>query len=146
MKIKLTNEYYNIQSDFIEKLKELETESVQLEVEIDRLKEEKAELLAGIVECERQILLWERKIQLEKEMQETLDPNYGHSEITERKKEIHIMELRLKELQKKQEDLINEIEQAVYKRESIQLKYSNKEKVNKYKGGGASKPKIKRHI
>ena len=79
-------------------------------------------------------------------MQETLDPNYGHSEITERKKEIHIMELRLKELQKKQEDLINEIEQAVYKRESIQLKYSNKEKVNKYKGGGASKPKIKRHI
>lgn len=43
-------------------------------------------------------------------MQETLDPNYGHSEITERKKEIHIMELRLKELQKKQEDLINEIE------------------------------------
>ena len=56
------------------------------------------------------------------------------------------MELRLKELQKKQEDLINEIEQAVYKRESIQLKYSNKEKVNKYKGGGISKPKIKRHI
>ena len=79
-------------------------------------------------------------------MQETLDPTIGHSEINERKKEIHIMELRLKELQKKQEDLINEIEQAVYKRESIQLKYSNKEKVNKYKGGGISKPKIKRHI
>lgn len=54
------------------------------------------------------------------------------------------MELRLKELQKKQEDLIHEIEQAVYKRESIQLKYSNKEKVNKNKSGGANKPKIKR--
>lgn len=53
MRTKLTNEYYNIQSDFVEKLKELETESVNLEVEIDRLKEEKAELLAGIVECER---------------------------------------------------------------------------------------------
>jgi hypothetical protein len=53
MRTKLTNEYYNIQSDFVEKLKELETESVKLEVEIDRLKEEKAELLAGIVECER---------------------------------------------------------------------------------------------
>ena len=34
-------------------------------------------------------------------MQETLDPTIGHSEINERKKEIHIMELRLKELQKK---------------------------------------------
>ena len=53
MRTKLTNEYYNIQSDFKEKLKELETESVNLEVDIDRLKEEKAELLAGIVECER---------------------------------------------------------------------------------------------
>lgn len=36
-----------------------------------------------IVECERQILLWERKYQLEKEMQETLDPNVGKSEIEE---------------------------------------------------------------
>lgn len=41
-RLKLSNEYYNIQSDFVEKLKELETESVKLEVEIDRLKEEKA--------------------------------------------------------------------------------------------------------
>ena len=32
-------------SEFIEKLKELEKESVRLEVEIDRLKECKAELL-----------------------------------------------------------------------------------------------------
>jgi hypothetical protein len=53
MRLKLFNEYYNIQNDFVEKLKELETQSVKLEVEIDRLKEEKAELLAGIVECER---------------------------------------------------------------------------------------------
>ena len=55
MNLKLKDEYYNIQNDFIEKLKELEMESVNLEVEIDRRKEEKAELLAGIVECERQV-------------------------------------------------------------------------------------------
>jgi hypothetical protein len=29
------------------------------------------------VEAERQILLWERKITLEKEMQEALDPTIG---------------------------------------------------------------------
>jgi hypothetical protein len=41
------------------------------------LKEEKADILAEIVEAERQILLWERKIQLEKEMQEEIDPEVG---------------------------------------------------------------------
>jgi hypothetical protein len=40
-------------------------------------------------------LLWERKIQLEKEMQEALDPTVGQSEIMELRKEIHRMELRL---------------------------------------------------
>jgi hypothetical protein len=45
------------------------------------IREEKAELMQEIQECERQILLWERKYQLEKEMQEALDPNVGQSEI-----------------------------------------------------------------
>ena len=39
-----------------------------MEDQITKLKEEKAEILAEIVEAERQILLWERKITLEKEM------------------------------------------------------------------------------
>ena len=33
------------------------------------------------MECERQILLWERKIELEKEMLSTLDPTVGQREI-----------------------------------------------------------------
>lgn len=49
----LDNEYFNIHSEFTEKLKELEKDSVKLEVEIDKLKEEKADLLSEIVECER---------------------------------------------------------------------------------------------
>ena len=44
---------------------------------MDELKLEKAKILEETMECERQILLWERKIELEKEMQETLDPNVG---------------------------------------------------------------------
>ena len=46
--IKLDNENYNIESEFIEKLKDLEKESVYLEViyfiqvDIDRIKDEKA--------------------------------------------------------------------------------------------------------
>ena len=49
----LQNDNINIDSEFIQKLKELEKESVRLEVDIDRLKESKAELLSEIVESER---------------------------------------------------------------------------------------------
>lgn len=124
----LKNENFNIESEFVEKLKQLERESVKLEFDIDRLKEEKAELLSQIVESERQILLWERKIQLEKEMQEALDPTVGQSEIESLKKDIHIMELKLDELRKKQEALQTEMERVIDKRETISLKYQNKDK------------------
>ena len=79
--------------------------------------------MGEIVEAERQILLWERKITLEKEMQETLDPTIGQKEIVAMKKEIHRMELRYDILRKKQEEYIKEMEQCVFKRETIQLKY-----------------------
>lgn len=74
---KLKNENINNESEFIQRLKDMEKEAVSLEVQVDWLREQKADLLADIVEHERQILLWERKIHLEKEMQETLDPTYG---------------------------------------------------------------------
>jgi len=43
------------------------------------------------VQAERQILLWERKITLEKEMQDALDPTIGQTEIVLMRKEIHRM-------------------------------------------------------
>lgn len=64
----LTNENFNIEMDFKQKLKELENESIKLENQISQLKDQKADVLGEIVEAERQILLWERKITLEKEM------------------------------------------------------------------------------
>ncbi len=120
---KLTNDNFNLENEFKQKLKEMENESIKLENQIATLKEEKADILAEIVEAERQILLWERKIQLEKEMQDALDPNIGQSEIVAMKKEIHRMELRYEQLRKKQEQMIKDMERAVFKRETIQLKY-----------------------
>ena len=52
----------------------MEAVSVALEGQIGTLKEEKAKLLEDIIEAERQVLLWEKKIQLEKETQAALDP------------------------------------------------------------------------
>jgi hypothetical protein len=43
----------------------------KLQSNIDQYKQQKRDIIAEIVEVERQIMLWERKIQLEKEMQVT---------------------------------------------------------------------------
>mmetsp|Transcript_34384 Transcript_34384/g.25458 ORF Transcript_34384/g.25458 Transcript_34384/m.25458 type:complete len:108 (+) Transcript_34384:1726-2049(+) len=56
-------------------------------------------------------------------MQDALDPNIGQSEIVLMKQEIHRMELRYEQLRKKQEQMIKDMERAVFKRETIQLKY-----------------------
>lgn len=120
---KLKNDNFNIENEFKQKLKELENESIRLENNISNLKEQKADILAEIVEAERQILLWERKIQLEKEMQDHLDPTIGQTEIVAMKKEIHRMELKYEDLRKKQEEMIKDMERSVFKRETIQLKY-----------------------
>lgn len=76
-----------------------------------------------MIEAEKQILLWERKYQLEKEMQDALDPTIGQTEIVAMKKEIHRMQLQYDLFKKEQEKLIKDMERHVFKRETIQLKY-----------------------
>lgn len=94
------------------------------------MKEEKAELLQEIIESERQILLWERKIKLERDMQKQLQDDKTKEEenavIPELKKKIHQMELSLEELRKEQEKKIHLMERSIYKREAIQVKYMKK--------------------
>lgn len=60
-------------------------------------------------------------------MQETLDPNVGQQEIKVLEKELHLKKLKLNELQKKQDNIILEIEKVVNKRDNINLKYNAKE-------------------
>merc|ERR1712139_287883 len=98
---------------------------------IESVKEEKADMTANILEAERQLMLWERKIHLEREMQEALDPSVGQSESTAMKKEIHRMELRLDQLKRRQEQMILEMERAIHKRDAITLKYEPKAKKSK---------------
>ena len=61
----------------------------------------------------------ELKIQLEKDMQDSLDPTIGQTEIVAMRKEIHKMELRYDTLRKQQEKMIKDMERAVFKRETI---------------------------
>lgn len=120
---KLTNDNFNIEMEFKQKLKEMENESIKLENQITQLKEQKSDILVEIIDAEKQILLWERKYQLEKEMQDALDPTIGQTEIVAMKKEIHRMQLQYELFRKEQEKLIKDMERSVFKRETIQLKY-----------------------
>lgn len=97
----MENKCKNITKDFKEKLREIEHASGQLELKMDRLRENKAELLGQITECERQIFLWERKIQLEQEMQKALNPNVSKKELKLLKKELHVMNLKYNDIKKK---------------------------------------------
>lgn len=51
-------------------------------------------------------MIWERKLELEREMQAALEPEVGQDVAQSLRKEIHRMELKLGELLRHQESLI----------------------------------------
>ena len=112
-----TNEV--MQADFVAELKELERQSVASEAAIEKTKLDKQQLLDEILESERQIKLWEKKIQLEKETQAALDPTVGQGEVKAMEKEIHRMRVRYDNLTREQERMIKDMETAILKRETI---------------------------
>jgi len=112
---------------------QLRERNVRIKNEIEEVKQRRKELNQQLLDLEKEILLWERKIQIEVETQEALDPSYGLAELKEMKKEVHRMELRLSQLKRKQEEMIQEMEMAICKREVIHLRSMgmNKKKVTK---------------
>lgn len=120
---KIEESNLEMEQKFRNKLKEAELESIELDTRLDKLKDEKEEALQGLIESERQLMLWEKKIQLAKETQSALDPNVGATEIREMSLEIHRMTLRYASMLKLQEKMIQEMERSIYRRESISSKY-----------------------
>jgi chromosome segregation ATPase len=116
---------YIIEMDCVEELKTLEVESISLSNQIHEIKNSKSCLLDEIVEMERQAMLWEKKIQLDKETRQALDPTVGVAENESMEKEIHRMELRLDALKREQERLTMEMERALLKRDTIANRYAN---------------------
>merc|ERR1711988_1496402 len=114
------------EEEFQNRLVALEGECINIEQAVDGVKAEKEQLLVDITESEKQIMLIERKIQLAKETIEALDPNVGRAENTKMKQEIHRMELRYTQLKKKQEQMIKEMEDAIYRKEQIKNKGKTK--------------------
>jgi len=103
-------------------LRDMETEAARMQSQIDDSRGTKRDTLAEIVEVERQIMLWERKLMLEKEMHDAMDPNVGQDVVGEMKREIHRMQLRHAELMRLQEKLVTDLEKALTKRELVAVK------------------------
>eukprot|EP00730_Choanoeca_flexa_P002610 TRINITY_DN11110_c0_g2_i4.p1 TRINITY_DN11110_c0_g2~~TRINITY_DN11110_c0_g2_i4.p1 ORF type:complete len:899 (+),score=393.62 TRINITY_DN11110_c0_g2_i4:99-2795(+) len=108
-----------LQNDFVRQLKEEEKATAQMQSALQMSEEERERLLNAVVEAERQLLLWEKKIQLAKETKAELNSNEGAEELATMRAEIHRMTLRLNQLERKKEEIIVEMERSVDKRGSI---------------------------
>uniref|UniRef100_H3BEH5 Coiled-coil domain 40 molecular ruler complex subunit n=1 Tax=Latimeria chalumnae TaxID=7897 RepID=H3BEH5_LATCH len=108
-----------METDFILALKEAERDSIRLQERLDRKQEEKEGLLTNLVEAERQIMLWEKKIQLAKETRTAVDSDVGQGEIRAMRAEIHRMQVRYTQLMKQQEMMIRDMEASVLRRDTI---------------------------
>ncbi|KYO37331.1 coiled-coil domain-containing protein 40 [Alligator mississippiensis] len=119
------------ENEFVRSLKAAEKESIEMQEKLDRLSEEKERLLNSLVEAEHQIMLWEKKIQLAKEMRATVDSETGQGEIRAMRAEIHRMQVRYSQLTKQQEKMIRDMEAAVSRRETITTQGEGQSKVDK---------------
>ena len=116
----------------------MENLSTKYELEIESLREEKTDILAQILEVERQIHLWERKIKLQNKMQEIIKPESGKKEIDDITYTIHRQEILYKKLKQEQEQVIKNMKMEIDRRDYIKLKFPNKTTniVNNTKGEG----------
>lgn len=114
---------FSLENSSYDEIKRMKDECREIQSVIAQTKIAKSSVVEEINEIDRQILLWEKKIQLEKEMKDALNPLLGQDDIVNMEKEIHRMELRLENITKQQQTLSTEIETAVLKRDSITTKY-----------------------
>ncbi|NXW38156.1 CCD40 protein, partial [Phaetusa simplex] len=119
------------ENEFVRALKAAEKESVEMQERHSQLTEEKERLLNSLVEAEHQIMLWEKKIQLAKEMRAAVESETGQGEIQAMRMEIHRMQVRYGQLMKQQEKMICDMEAFVSHREAIATRGEGQNKTDK---------------
>ncbi|KAK7929672.1 hypothetical protein WMY93_006067 [Mugilogobius chulae] len=111
-----------MQTDFTKQLQDEEMEYIRMKMKWEKTAEEKERLFNCLVEAERQVMLWEKKIQIVKETYSALEGVGEQADIQRMKAEIHRMEVRLTQLMKERERLLRESEATVARRETIVLR------------------------
>ncbi|NXM33240.1 CCD40 protein, partial [Oxyruncus cristatus] len=119
------------ENEFVHSLKAAEKESLEMQEKYSQLTEEKERLLNSIVEAEHQILLWEKKIQLAKEMKEATGSGSEQGEMQAMKAEIRRMQVRYGQLLKQQEKVVRDMEASVSRRETIAIRGEAQSRVDR---------------
>lgn len=118
----VANDAFLLENDLVRRLEDKKREAIQLERKVEETKGAKADTLQQILDCERDIMFWERKLQIARETEMALDPTIGKAEIEKMKKEIGFMEQRMTQLQREQKFLIEEMQKLIDHRETIRTK------------------------
>lgn len=118
----LANSNVLMETEFLRKLKDEELESIKTQTTVEEVVDDKKRMLNEVVDAERQVLQWEKKIQLAEEIKHAIVDPDGEGETAAMQKEIHRMELRLVQLARQRELLIQEMERAVERRGDINLR------------------------
>lgn len=135
---KVEGNTFTLEADFANSLKDLEEDAIKVESHIRRILEHKEGLKDQLVEVERVIMETERKIELEKEMQAAyLQKDEGSEVMIGMKREIHRMQLRYSQLMRRQEELMIEMERAIFKRDAISIR-GKIQQATKHKQGGSA--------
>ncbi|NXI59336.1 CCD40 protein, partial [Chloroceryle aenea] len=119
------------ENEFVRSLKAAEKESIEMQEKHSQLTEEKERLLNSLVEAEHQIMLWERKIQLTREMRAAVDSEKGEGGIQTMRTEVHRMQVYYGQLMKQQEKMIRDMEASVSRREMIVTRGEGQNKPDK---------------
>ncbi|NWS75678.1 CCD40 protein, partial [Crotophaga sulcirostris] len=119
------------QNEFVRSLKAAEKESLEMQEKHSQLTKENERLRNSLVEAEQKIMLWERKIQLTKEMRAAVDSEKGQEEIQAMRSEIRRMQVRYDQLMKRQKKLVHDMEASVSRREMIAIRGEGQKKTDK---------------
>jgi chromosome segregation ATPase len=118
----LANETWWLQTDVVRRLAERQKEALQLEEKVAGIRAAKKELMEQILDAERGVMYWEKKIQIARETELALDPNVGKDEIHRMRREIYIMEQRLAHLQREQRRRVEEMQKLIDHRDVLRTK------------------------
>ena len=111
-----------VEKEMLNKIKEAKEEAMEMELKIQELRQKKRDVLNEILKYEQEIMGWEKKLKIAKEIEETIDPTIGKSEIENMKKEIYVMEQRLAILEQEQKSKIEGMKKIINHRAILQSK------------------------
>lgn len=121
-KINLDRNNVLLQSEYDTKLRDSELACLQVEADISDMEEDKVNLSKQIIEVNRELLEWEKKLQLVKETINSVKEERGEGgEVGNMRQEIHKMEVIYGQLKKAQEKLVKDLDHCIGRRDSIYM-------------------------